>query len=162
MRWRIKSAALALTLALAIALGGISLAEWAVDGVIGSAPYRQSKIISSLFSQQDVGLSTALTDPQARRTLLKFAGGLAEAYVRFELIPHSQLEIFSAVYGSLSPEVQITSFDHHGRNLIISGTAQSQEDYDRFLLNLRSTDHFSRVYGRLGEGTPLSFEIECV
>ena len=158
----LKTWGLALTLVAAITLSGAALAGWVSAGVRDNYLYRQSRIIGSVFSQEDVGLSVVLTDARARDTLWLFARALADAYVSFELIPYGEMETFTAVYSSLGPEVEITGFAYHGRNLVITGTAPDKESCLAFLKALQESGHFWEVSGSFDTcEDAVSFKIEC-
>ena len=160
----LQSLAFALMLTAAIALSGMFLSGQVLSGVRESALYRQSMIASSIFSEQDVGLGSLLTDAKARGTLLKFAGALADAYVSFELIPHNELDTFTAVFHSLVPAIEVESFAYRGKNLIIAGTSLDEAGYQEFLSQLRESGHFAEVRGdfQTSDDGVLRFEIECV
>ena len=157
--------ALALMLALGIVYSGIALSGWVSGEVRESNLYRQSVIISSVFSQEDdVGLSTVLTDQRARGLMFKFARALTSAYVSFELIPYGQLETFGVVYASLGPHVEIGDFAYRGHDLVITGSAPNEESYREFLESLKDSGYFLAVRGIFGaaQGGGVNFEIECL
>ena len=160
----VKNSAGALALVVALAAGGTLLSGKLLRDIQASDVYRQSQVISSVFSQEDVGVTKILTDPKAGRTLLKFTGALADAYLHFELIPLGEEKTFSVVYGSLGPGVEVDSFAYRGRNLTITGNAQSKAQYHAFLEKIRGQRHFAQVRGSVhavskGE---VSFSVECL
>ena len=129
-----------------------------------STAYRQSRIISSVFSEEsDVGLTAVLADRQARDLLIEFARALMSAYVSFELIPYGQFETFGVVYSSLGPAVEIDSFAYRGHDLIITGFAPDEESYLEFLSRLEGSGHFLAVNGSFSrENDSIRFEITCI
>ena len=158
------SAALALIIALGIVYSGVALSGWVSGAMRESTIYRQSMIISSVFSQGDnVGLTTVLTDARAREVMFKFARALTNAYVSFELIPYGQLQTFEVVYASLGPYVEIDDFTYRGHDLIITGFAPDEESYRAFLAGLSGAGYFSSVQGSFSkkEDGRIRFEIEC-
>lgn len=159
-----KNLSISLALCAAIALGGVFLSGQLLDSVRESAIYRKSKIVGSIFSGEDVGVSAVLTDARARTTLLKFTGALADAYVRFELIPVGELETFSAVYRNLTTDVEIDAFEYRRRNLILTGVARDESAYRSFLQGLRGSDQFAKVIGVVNTDSDgvICFEIECL
>ena len=158
------SVTLALALALGVIWGGAALSGWASGAAQESAVYRQSVVISSLFSQGDEpSLGTALTDARTRGLLLEFARALTSAYVTFELIPYGQLETFGVVYASLDPRLEIESFAYRGHDLIITGFAPDEESYHKFLAGLRGSGYFGEVRGSFSPHKGgIRFEIECL
>lgn len=162
--YRAKNWVGALALIVGLAAGGALLSGKLLRDIQASDVYRQSKVIGSIFSQEDVGVTKILTDPKARRTMLKFTGALADAYLHFELIPLGEEKTFSVVYGSLGPAVEVDTFTYHGRNLTITGRAESEADYQAFLEKLRKHHHFAQVHGS-GDATPegaFVFAVECL
>lgn len=156
----------ALLLAAALLLGGILLARQLTESPI----YRQSQIISSIFSgvdslgEENPGWSTLLTDDNGRDVLLKFAGALANAYVSFELIPINEAETFAAIYQSLDDSIGIDEFSYHRKNLSITGSAADEAAYEGFISRLEETAHFEQVSGHSYTATDdsVKFEIECI
>ena len=128
-----------------------------------SALYRQSQIVGSVFSQQDVGALDIITDPAGRELLLRFAEALATAYVDFEFIPTNEIGAFAAIYESLGPNIEIESFAYRRRDLIITGSAPGRADYNEFLRSLQSHDHFGGVSGQFHQTEQgyIRFEIIC-
>ena len=159
-----RSAALALLLTLGVVLGGVALSGWISGEVRESTAYRHSQIISSVFSEDEsVGLTTVLTDRQARGLLIEFTRALMSAYLSFELIPYGQFETFGVVYASLGPAVEIDSFAYRGHDLIITGFAPDEESYQEFLSGLKESGHFLDVCGSFRlESDRVHFEIVCV
>jgi len=159
----VKDCALALLLAAAISLSGTFLSGQALESVRESALYRRSQIIGSIFSRQDAGITEIALSPRARGLLLKFAGALADAYVNFEMIPHSELTTFTVVYESLGPLVEIESFTYRRKDLIITGRAPDENGYQEFMERLRSRDYFGQVTGGFytNVDSGVRFEIQC-
>lgn len=159
---RASDAVTALLLAAALCLGGILLAQ----RITGSSLVRQSRIIRSIFTDQEdaPALTNVIIDPRGREVLLKFAGGLANAYVSFELIPVNEAATFNAVLESLGPVVEIEAFAYHRRNLTITGTSPDESGYREFVRRLQATGHFEGVTGHFYWNTDdlVQFEIECV
>lgn len=147
MRQTAINYAAALLLTAAISLSGIFMSGQLLDSVRDSAFYRQSQIIGSIFSQEDTSLIQVATDTRARNNLFKFAGALANAYVSFEFIPYNEMQTFTAVHESLGPAIEIDSFEYHGKNLVITGSAPDETEYSEFLDRLRSHNHFAQVTG---------------
>jgi len=156
--------AIALALSLGIVWGGVVLSGWVRGSVRESTVYRQSMIISSMFSGEDeLGMGTVLTDARARGLLLRFARAVTRAYVSFELIPYGQLETFSVVLNNLGPTVEVEDFEYRGHDLIITGTALDQANYREFLSGLMASDYFGDVRGNFREAAGgVHFEIVCV
>lgn len=154
----------ALVLAVGIIWSGSALSGWVSGTMRESAAYRQSVIVSSVFSQEDEpSLGTVLTDARARGLLFKFARALTSAYISFELIPYGQLEVFGAIYASLGSHVEIDDFAYRGHDLIITGFALDEEGYYELLAGIRDTGFFGEVRGSFSavEGG-IRFEIECL
>ena len=160
----VSSAAIALLLTLGVVWGGVALSGWVNGAVRESTAYRQSQIISSVFSEEsDVGLGAVLADRQARDLLIEFARALMSAYVSFELIPYGQFETFGVVYSSLGQAVEIDSFAYRGHDLIITGFAPDEESYLEFLSGLEGSGHFLAVSGSFRlENDKVHFEIVCI
>lgn len=159
---KVSDSLTALLLAAALCLGGILLARQVTESNL----VRQSQIIRSVFSGEEdsPALAKVVTDPRGREALLKFAQGLANAYVSFELIPINEAATFSAVLESMGPVVEIEAFAYHRRNLTITGTAPDETGYQEFVRRLRGTGHFEGVSGHayLTNENLFRFEIECV
>ena len=158
-----KDCTAALLLSAAIALSGVFLSGHMLSAVQESALYRQSKIIGSVFSEQDVGIIDIALSPRARRLLLKFAGALADAYVNFELIPYDEIRTFTVVYESLGPAIEVEGFAYSRKDLIITGVAPDESSYHEFVERLRSRDHFEKVTGsfNIAADGGVRFEIKC-
>ena len=152
----------ALLLTAALALGGILTANM----ITGSALYRQSKVIGSIFSDnnESFGVSDILWDAGSRAMLLKFAGALADAYVSFELIPVNEAATFAAVYESTVPAVEIDGFSYRRKDLIITGAASDESAYFEFVRRLRAKNHFDSVSGHyyITTGNLIRFELQCL
>jgi len=159
----VRDCAVALLLTAVMSLSGIFLSGRALSSVQNSAIYRQSQIIGSVFSQQDVGFTDIVTNPTGRGLLLKFAEALANAYVNFELIPYNEVRTFTVVYQSLAPAVEIENFAYQRRDLIITGSAVHENGYLEFLHSLRSQGHFGQVTGSFHTTAEsyVRFEIKC-
>lgn len=149
--------------ALLIAACILLASSYGADQLRSSQVYSQSRLISMIFSQDEVNLTDLVADRQNIDMLVKFVGAATSAYINFELIPVNEASTFVAVFESATGLVQIDHFEYHRKNLTIAGTADTRESYGTFLTGLRNTEHFESVSGHYYVATDdtIRFEVEC-
>ncbi len=130
---------------------------------VNSTFYRQSRIVSMLVQQDPVNIKKIVFDPQNIEVVVKFAGALTKAYINFELIPLNEASTFVAIFESMNDNIDIKDLEYRRKDLIITGTAETQADYLRFLQTLRDRKYFKDAMGNVYKNTSdkFSFEVIC-
>ena len=127
----LKQAFTAILLAVAMLAGGAVLAEAFKKSNI----YLRSAALCEIIMQEGAGLTGLLQSHEKRTAATKFAQAVATAYLDFEMIPYNEVSTFMAVFGSISNEIRLDSFEYRGRTLIISGSAEPGA-FRRFVTSL--------------------------
>jgi hypothetical protein len=159
-RHKIASAACALTIAASILLGTHLTAAW----ITNSRIYLNSMLLVSITDRDEgVSMFRVITDTEKRDMTARFIGALTNAYLRFELLPHTEAQTFAAVFQSLGEGIHISEFEYKRHDLLIRGNADTAEAYEAFLRQLSETGHFASVSGhtRPAYGGGVVFEIWC-
>lgn len=156
----VASTITALLLAAAILLG----TTLAANLVRSSNLYSKSRLISMIFSQEQINITDIAGNKRNVDLLLKFVGALTGAYIDFEMIPVNEIGTFAAVFESLPAGIEVEKFEYHRKNLTIAGTAANEDEYQSFLDSLRVTGYFEGVTSHyyLATSGRIQFELECI
>lgn len=159
IRTRIYDIFTAVLAAALILFSTIFIARKAVDSQV----YRQSRVVSMLVQQDSIDIKDMLSDTRGVGMIVKFAGALASAYINFELIPLNEAPTFMAVFDSLPKNVSVSGFEYHRKDLIVTGSAKTQADYENLVTALRERDYFLSVSGSAYDATDgtVRFKIVC-
>ena len=155
------SSALAAILAVTVIL---SVTATAAQAVLKSRIYHQSRIFSTIASQEQVDIIDVISGGETRNILVKFVAAVTNAYMNFEMIPYNEGQVFVTVFQSIPSNVHIEQFAYRRRNLIIKGISASKDDYNSLMRSLRNSEYFQNVTGHsyLAVDDTVHFEAECI